>query len=417
MDLFRSLLIIRNGCHGIGGGKMERKKSKRKKLQKAREVVIVLVFCMCVCLFCLCEYTNFWFGPPRGPYHHPAVVASPVKTVRVKDTVYGIIPSSSFFYELCILDNGQFKEVETDYFINPTDMQTDGKNLYVSNYRAGIYLFDATGNLIDHIMEKTHVVSFLLDEAEIFYTNKPYIEGTQNETFYLYSYDRESKENRELDIAPIHSITELNNRKVFIDSTNRLHWLDEIGAENQMLPFDYSYYLREISFADGNQVGILSLQNEKIVLKEQEEYVYPLDSENYRFYPCIKEINGIVYFAVNEFSQKEDCEYENCICGFQKSKLLSFDLKTKRFLIHSEIGQQEEYISFGDTFFSYYSNGKVYRNGVEILKIDRIEPFGEYTTHTPFQSWCIGAVAQIYDDGEELFYRYIDCSAWLKDEY
>ena len=134
-----------------------------------------------------------------------------------------------------------------------------------------------------------------------------------------------------------------------MDERMNLCWVDSLQEQNRIVPRDIlvvndGHITEKIAF----ELSFSFVLEEKIARLEVVEqgvefqyldkvYEYPIQTNNLRLYPIVKVIDNKVYFAVNDWSQKEDCERTDCVCRYNASMLIVFDLANEQFSLQKQI--------------------------------------------------------------------------------
>ena len=201
-----------------------------------------------------------------------------------------------------------------------------------------------------------------------------------------------------------------------------LFWVDELGEQNRISTsysrFEGTSMLGEISFVLEEKIAKLKIVEEGICFEYLDEtYEYPIQANALRLYPIVKVIENKIYFAVNDWVQKEDCEKPDCLCGYNKSMLITFDLESKQLSVKKEIGEMDAFIDFNKDESIYYSKGIIYRNESILEQVEEIQPGIPYRTVLPSsRPFYLYDLNISYYQGE-IYWRLQDNRAYLKDEY
>ena len=362
----------------------------------------------------------------RGPYHHAAIVSTPKKTVSVGEEIYSLINSHLYRH-----NNGQLEHIELNYDflgnMKANDIAGDHENLYLASHKN---IFSLKNDGLKLIHADFEIYSLAIDGEKIYYVT--YTERKEDKyTYALCSYDLSAKMVERLyeflnneHIYDVRSqIFTIGNRLLFMDERMNLFWVDSLNQQNRIstnftkFADNKSFMVAKTSFVMEEDIARLEIVTRGVRLVYMNKvYEYPLQANNLRLYPIVKVIDNKVYFAVNDWSQKKDCERNDCICGYNSSMLLTFNLGNKQFALQKQLEAQEVFVDFSKDKCIYYSRGIVYRNESKLKEGIEIKPCAQYK--------IVGAVSPIpayelklaYHSGR-LHYLLSDNRAYLKAEY
>lgn len=369
----------------------------RKYFTELKRIIVVLLSVVNICCFaCGCERGWDW----QGPYHHAAVVSTPKKTIVAGKKVYSLINEKLYKH-----NDGQLELIEfyrTSYGgLRISDVASDGENLFLVSYGS---IFSLINKELTHIVyldsddlisiKDTAIETLLVENEEIYYVAFKERIGDKYK-YEVCSYDLRTKTgetiyeffNFQNPLRNVDSkIIEVEDRLLFMDERMNLCWVDSLQEQNRIVPRDIlvvndGHITEKIAF----ELSFSFVLEEKIARLEVVEqgvefqyldkvYEYPIQTNNLRLYPIVKVIDNKVYFAVNDWSQKEDCERTDCVCRYNASMLIVFDLANEQFSLQKQIGEKDVFIDFSKDECIYYSKDSVYKNDSIIKMVGEIQP-------------------------------------------
>ena len=345
-----------------------------------RITVILLIVVIIFCLACGCDWGWNW----RGPYHHAAILSTPKKTVLVGEETYSLIDEKLYKH-----NNGQLEKINLNYDQNPDenarDLASGNGKLYLVIHNEIFSLQDDKLNLI---YSGSSIYSLTADKGNIYFVM--FQEEIENKYKYeLCSYDLELKTKETLcEFSSVENhfvvnskIIAIGNLLLFMDERMNLFWVDSLAEQNRaslcLYPFmDDVKMFERISFALGEDIAYLEIVEQGVRFQyKQNVYEYLLQANQLRLYPIVKVIEGKVYFALNDWLKKEDCqERTDCICQYHSSMLIAFDLENKQFSIEKQIGEREIFVDFDKDECIYYAKGAIYKNESVLRQLQEIYP-------------------------------------------
>jgi len=360
----------------------------------------------------------------KGPYHHAAIVSTPKKTVSVGEATYSLIDKKLYKH-----NNEQLENIELNYGssgrMQAKDIASDGQKLYIVCY-SQLFCLENDSLTLHSISE---AYSLTINNGKIYYvTFKEKVES--NNKYELCSYDIKTQINESIcdifgtqglyqQVEP--QIITVDNQLLFINEQMDLSWVDLLEEQNRAAIWLRSYMndvnmFEEISFALGENIAYLKTIEQGIQFQYLDKaYEYPIQAENLRLYPIVKVIDNKLYFAVNDWSQKKDCERTDCICAYNSSTLITFDLESKQFYLQKQIGEREVFVDFGKDECVYYAKDTVYKNDAVIKVVGEVKPAVFYKTvvEKPYSAYEL----KLAYDGEKAYFVLIDNRHLLKEEY
>lgn len=345
-----------------------------------RIIVVFLVVVNCCCFVCGCDWGWDW----RGPYHHAAIVSTPKKTVAVGEDVYSLIDKKLYKH-----NNGRLEFIDLYYYPAgnrpAVDLASDNEKLYLA---CNNKIFSLENDGLSLVHSTTTVYSLEINNGKIYYVgHKEYVD--REKKYALYSYEIESQTQEVIceflgvqgsfeKVRP--QLITVDNRLLFINEQMHLSWVDSIDEQNRasicLRPYidDLKMY-EEISFVLEEDIAYLKTIEQGVEFQYLDKvYEYPIQTNNLRLYPIVKVIDNKVYFAVNDWSQKEDCERTDCVCRYNASMLIVFDLANEQFSLQKQIGEKDVFIDFSKDECIYYSKDSVYKNDSIIKMVGEIQP-------------------------------------------
>ncbi len=385
------------------------------KIKKTCCMILVLLQCL---LFGGCDRLEQWFiGKDYGPYHHGAYITVYGDPIEVDGRLYaygGRVRLENEGITYLPLPN----HWEDNYLQRYLDMQTDGNNLYIASWgEKGICMFSA-----DHEYQSCFGLSYaetmVLDGEKIYYQasqeNVPERNG-------LFVYDQITQEDTYIcDYLKNQCIT-VGEKTLYANVEGHLYWADQTegvnlnhGANKESIEGKL-----ELGFCYKNKSGIVRLSESGIeVSYDNKVDVYPTKIAD-RFYSRVLIREGKLMFATIEQKKNEECLMECCICHVGSSHLFEYDFTERTFTEKQALGSEEFFISYDKEYSSYYSDGKVLRNGEIYSTVNKVEPGGYFMQKGTVSKGISTAVSEsiFVDDGENIYYSYRDNTPYLKDEY
>ena len=386
-----------------------------------RIAVILIVAINLLYFTCGCSWGWNW----RGPYHHAAIVSTPKKTVSVTEETYSLIEDRLYKHT-----NGQLEYIAINHYphgnMSIRDIASNSETLFLV---ADGTIFSLENSDLKEIYHSSGIQSLIIDEGIIYYIR---LKETVNDRckFELCSYNLSLQENKMIneffDIESYYDVTPkmitIGEKSLFMDRTQNLFWMDSLGEQNRVSKYGIRFVggplnmFDKLYFALEENVACLEIVEQGVRFQYMDKvYEYPIQANQLRLYPIVKLIENKVYFAVNDWLQKEDCERTDCICRYNASMLISFDLETKQFSLQKQIGERDIFIDFSKNEYIYYSKGAVYKNESVLTQLQELIPDISYKI-------VEGNPLPLYDlkiayNREELNYLLDDNRIYLSNEY
>jgi hypothetical protein len=401
----------------------------KRKIYKIVSLFILFIFicwCFCSCSILGGALEKFLFGETYGPYHHDALITMPTKAVTVQEKTY-----CWFDNDIYEMKEGTFdfvstrKDQDESFIYGVNDIQTDGEKLYIATAEKskGVSVFSS-----DFVYQKTFVnggvCSLLLDGDKIYYLSFAEDNSTLKE---LRCYDQTTEEDVYLTEGFKNNTYSVGERVIYSNEKGNLYWADEIEGVNQADDYILNCWMpgngyeswQSLGFYYNGKTGQIKTSGQQITLTYGGEVkTYSLHGESF-LYNRILVSDGKLLFGTIEYKPNDKCNYDFCICHVGTSNLFSYDFAMDTFNIRQTLKDEEYFIFFDDMISSYYSNGEVVRNGEAIAEVEKIEPYGEFIQWGTETKGGDTRISQsvFYDDGEKLYYLYIDNSKCIKDKY
>lgn len=355
----------------------------------------------------------FWASTPLGPYHHSAYVDTAQEIVDLDGRKF-----SNIHCKLFELKENGFYEVEIDVEDAPIrNIKAYDDKLYV-NANYSIMVFNKNLERVDTI--EINVASFIVDDEYLYYSSHNY-DSAKN--FYAYNFN--TKEKILVANKLTNNICQFNNKLIYAnDSWNTI----DITDKSEYTSYYNNFYKDQIlsisvykpSFYVNSFSGHIGWKNNKLVITYGDNtYDLDLDKENIIYCP-VHVIGNKVIFASFEYLDNDDCTNSyDCICHYGKNYIWSFDCETKSIAKLHEFDKGTYLINFNENDYSYYKDGKIYRNSQEIKEVDIAEPYGSFVEMIDDRDFYESRVSDsyFYDDGENLFYSYFNYMDIIKNKY
>jgi len=364
---------------------------------------ILILFLSVILLTGCSDWTIF------GPYHHEALI-------NTQEVVEFNGRKFSHFVELYEFKNDTYEKLNIDFDgKNIRHIESHNEKLYISTFYS---IFILNKELI--IEEKLDIptFSYFVDDNYIYYTS-----NTNEYDFYV--YDFENKESTLMASNLRNSTYSFNEKLIYVNDYGNI--FDVTNGNKFTSYFLQSFYNGHIrqgdynpSFYANNNTGIIYWKDDKLTVTYGNE-IYEVESNGVNIiYGSIHIENNKVIFASYEYQEHDDCNnLLNCICHFGTNCIWSFDLETKTITKLHTFEDGTYLISFDENNYCYYKDGKVYRNKQEIMTVNKVEPYGEFTQvgdDNDFASTQV-SVTYFYDDGTNVYHKYFDYKDTLKDQY
>lgn len=387
---------------------------------------IFLLFVLFLILFPIFANSELFLGKQYGPYHHEALITVPTKSVTAGGRMY-----CWYDEEVYEMKDGSFTFVSTrhvqdeDYIGGVNDIKTDGTDLYIASADDinSISVFSS-----DFSYKETLVSggarSLLLDGDKIYYFTLTEI---GSDVSRLRCYDRSTGQDVFVTDGFTNDVYEVNGKVMYANAKGNLYWADETEGVN--LADDYilnsmTGYLsrsdrQSLGFYYAGKTGTVTVGGGNIALTyDGKTAIYPLNGEN-MLYNRILVSEGKLLFATVEYAANTGCNNDFCICHVGVSKLFSYDFATGEFSLKQEFREREYFISFDDAFISYYSDGKVIRNGAAVAEVEKAAPYGAYMQYGTASKGGETRISRsvFYDDGKTVYHCYDDNFRYIKDVY
>ena len=345
-----------------------------------------------------------------GPYHHEALIGT-------KEVVEFNGRKFSHFTDLYELKNDTYEKTNIDFGgKNIRHIESHNEKLYVSTF---FYLFVLNKEL--EIEEKLDVpaFSYFVDENYIYYTNS-------HDEYDFYVYNFENKESRLVASNLRNSTYSFNGKLIYVNDYGNI--FDVTNGNKVTSRFLKSFYNGRIIqgeykpsfYANSNTGTIYWRKDDKLIVTYDDE-CYEVESNGVNIiYDSIHTENNKVIFASYEYQEHDYCNnILGCICHHGTNYIWSFDLETKAITKLYTFEEGTYLISFDENNYCYYRDGKVYRNNQEIMLVDKVEPYGEFTQLGDDYNfpWTEVSVTYFYDDGTNVYHMYFDYKSTLKNQY
>ena len=395
----------------------------KRKIGKILMITASILLTLIVFLFVIIIISSeFIFGKRYGPYHHEAIITIPTKVVTVGNKQY-----TWFDRTIYHIEGNDFllfsRSSDSRNIIGINDITTDGEDLIVAAWDAnsGLTVFSS-----DCVYKETLVTgsvrSALVNGDKIYYFRA----NNSGEYFELRCYDRALKTDEFVAEKFSNDTVTVDGFTIYANYKGNLYSAEDIEKVNQANDYllnDTEKHgitcaaQKRLGFYYNGATGEVNTENGRITLDYGGES-FGLDNEdNCYLYNRIVVNGNKLYFAVMDYKSNDNCIYDFCICHVEKSRLVSFDFETKTFTTEKNLDENEYFISFGEGFTSYYSNGKVYRDGVVVTSVNEIKPQGEFMQYGTINRGGETKISRsvFYDTGTELYYRFDENT--VKNEY
>lgn len=386
-------------------------------MKKSVKITLSLICCVLIISFSLLFFSAC-FGEITGPYHYSSVITVPGKVINVDSNNYCIVDGD--IYELA--DNG-LKRVSTlhandEAFVGgASDIQTDGKYLYVSHNGISKFTFDY--KYIGKVAEGTgRINSFLLSGQKIYYTK-----ANNENPLHLYLYDISTTENSVISDNILNQVINTADGQIYLNKNGKLFWATDIEGVNQAYGSSvYSAFsdnnLDALGFYYSGITGEICTQEHGVKINySNDEYDYPLDKSTCLYNRMLIEDNKLI-LSVYEFLENSQCINNFCICHIGKSYLIQFDLELKKFDVLKTLNAEEYFISFDNSGYSYYSHGETVSRNSDKSTVNKVEPFGQFKLQGGDSKWSSYRNQSVFCEVDnKIYYLFRDNEPYLKDLY
>lgn len=382
-----------------------------------------VITCLFIGCFLFTATACGWGWNWQGPYHHAAIFAVPKKTVTVFEKKYSVFPGNDYnshwlythsenSFEWKILSCGNHGSMSV------YDIEAVNDDLYCSTW-LGLFVYQGNDTDLQMVVDESGIYSIESRENSIFYILQTPTELLQIKEYNIQSKDIKTIATLSKNDRPM--IVETDKGKLFLDEKNNIAFTDTYGEENRVVMDirELPEERKKMSFIVNDSIAFLTVEEDKILFQNAGEiFEYALPSKSIEFYKQVKIQNNRMYFALKETAENSNCNHQDCICRYMRSWVMAFDFQKKTFSVISELGKNEQLISFSNDYVTYCTQDSVFRNGEKLYEFPmKIEPFGEYRIVKSSFDYAIGYVALLADDGKNWNAFMYDNHRWLKDEY
>lgn len=362
-------------------------------MNKFKFLIVVLLFLILSSCSEIKEY---------GPFHYSALVQTPDYICETSKGKYCFL-----FGNIYEITNGTFikkeikvnKENNSGYINYLYGLTSSNDKIYIHTAYY-IYIYDCNWSLEKRLnLSANHI---FVDNNYLYYTNG-------NEPFNMINvYDLSTNEITKINITN-NRVINLNEITLFVDNLGRIFKINE-NNDNKYIAKSHNVTLvkdKKMNFVINNNEYLFTFENNTLNVHSKDNHNrYDIKNCN-MYYEKFFTKREKVYFATYEYLKNDECKFDSfCICQFGKSYIWCFDVNNNKLELVKEFKEGSHLISFNEEQYCYYYDGKIYLNDSVIKDIVKIQPQGEFYSHSIFSGSedKFSSTLLFYD--EEVYYLY-----------
>lgn len=338
----------------------------------------------------------------HGPYHHEAIIKSPLEIIENNDNIY-----FHMYPSIYKIDDDEYAKIDIDDTVY--GLKFINNNFYViTSDSVNVYNEDFT---LEKEYEIRGVKSLVIID-DIMYYNLKYSNDSS-----FHSYDLNSFIDIKLKDKFVNDIYEINGKILYSNMYGYLYFDNEILSSNLAKGL---YKNNEFSFYYGNNIGNVCKNENKIELNYNDNIYYIETFNDFYFYKNIKIIDNKLVFSVYEYLNDDLCNSKDCVCHYGKSKIYEFDLNLLNLNELKEIEKESYIIDFDLENVTHYNNGKIIKNNELLKEIEIVQPSGTYYIYgEDGELYNKTKISELYlfEYNSKIYNKYFDYSKSVEDKY